>query len=492
MKVCVNVRWRGEDLVCEAAGRVDGGWSDWEDYGFCSVTCGDGEKTQVRHCNNPSPAHGGAECTLEDGTTGLIEHRTVPCNLGPCPIDGGWSDWVDDGFCSVTCGDGEKTQVRHCNNPSPAHGGAECTLEDGTAGRIEHQTVSCNDGPCPIGRDDCSQVICQNGGTCVDVDNTYSCDCDLGYEGDHCETNTDDCDGVTCQTGGTCVDGISTYSCDCDLGYEGDHCETNTDDCDGVTCQNGGTCVDGVNTYSCNCDPGYEGDHCETAQCLLSPLYGQSADEEYSRSSCVNYDVLLPEVTKLTTSFPTSLVEVGLSNVLTDLEELRDLGLIPFEGSVGPLGNGARRRRSPPHWSRVGNVISLVYDSLSGAEERLVAFAADSLAGLGENDDLEGPLRSLTEDVEGFPTNYPETTAEAMPSLVQDFHDLLNSFNCNNGPNCELTRGQDDVIELDDHWSIVYRPALEYDPGSMKRAVRFRILVVAWRGFRVFIRCFIY
>ncbi|XP_019641260.1 PREDICTED: uncharacterized protein LOC109482860 [Branchiostoma belcheri] len=167
--------------------------------------------------------------------------------------------------------------------------------------------------------------------------------------------------------------------------------------------------------------------------------------------------------------------------------------LIPFEGSVGPLGNGARRRRSPPHWSRVGNVTSLVYDSLSGAEERLVAFAADSLAGLGENDDLEGPSRSLTEDVEGFPTNYPETTAEAMPSLVQDFYNLLDSFNCiNNGPNCELTRGQDDVIELDDHWSIVYRPALEYDPGSMKRAVRFRILVVAWRGFRVFIRCFIY
>ncbi|XP_035660158.1 coadhesin-like [Branchiostoma floridae] len=129
---------------------IDGGWSEWVD-GDCSVTCGVGEQTQSRTCNNPEPANGGAECVLEDGTTGRTEERTVPCDQGPCPIDGGWSDWVD-GDCSVTCGVGEQTQSRTCNNPEPANGGAECTLENGTAGRTEERIVPwpCDQGPCPI------------------------------------------------------------------------------------------------------------------------------------------------------------------------------------------------------------------------------------------------------------------------------------------------------------------------------------------------------
>ncbi|XP_078665860.1 SCO-spondin-like [Branchiostoma floridae x Branchiostoma belcheri] len=130
---------------------IDGGWSEWVE-GECSVTCGVGEKTRTRNCNNPSPAHGGAECTLEDGvTTGLEETKIIPCDEGPCPIDGGWSEWVE-GECSVTCGVGEKTRTRNCNNPSPAHGGAECTLEDGTTGLEETKIISCDEGPCPIGK----------------------------------------------------------------------------------------------------------------------------------------------------------------------------------------------------------------------------------------------------------------------------------------------------------------------------------------------------
>ena len=36
--------------------------------------------------------------------------------------------------------------------------------------------------------DDCSQNPCQNGGTCADHINTYSCDCAVGYTGQECET----------------------------------------------------------------------------------------------------------------------------------------------------------------------------------------------------------------------------------------------------------------------------------------------------------------
>ena len=35
-----------------------------------------------------------------------------------------------------------------------------------------------------------------------------------------------DCEKVTCQNGGTCVDGVDSYSCSCVKGYEGTHCET--------------------------------------------------------------------------------------------------------------------------------------------------------------------------------------------------------------------------------------------------------------------------
>ena len=42
--------------------KVDGGWSDWPGLGPCNVTCGDGKRTAVRECNNPTPQHDGRQC----------------------------------------------------------------------------------------------------------------------------------------------------------------------------------------------------------------------------------------------------------------------------------------------------------------------------------------------------------------------------------------------------------------------------------------------
>ena len=36
--------------------------------------------------------------------------------------------------------------------------------------------------------DECASSPCQNGGTCVDVVNAYTCNCVPGYTGDNCET----------------------------------------------------------------------------------------------------------------------------------------------------------------------------------------------------------------------------------------------------------------------------------------------------------------
>ena len=36
--------------------------------------------------------------------------------------------------------------------------------------------------------DECASSPCQNGGTCVDVVNAYTCNCVPGYTGDNCDT----------------------------------------------------------------------------------------------------------------------------------------------------------------------------------------------------------------------------------------------------------------------------------------------------------------
>ena len=38
----------------------------------------------------------------------------------------------------------------------------------------------------------------------------------------------DDCVGVTCQNGGTCVDGVNSYTCNCVAGYTGSDCSSGT------------------------------------------------------------------------------------------------------------------------------------------------------------------------------------------------------------------------------------------------------------------------
>merc|ERR1712196_415761 len=59
-----------------------------------------------------------------------------------------------------------------------------------------------------------------------------------GFFGPNCEGDTDYCDGVTCQNGGTCEDGINDYSCTCADGFTGALCETAivTDPCNDVVC----------------------------------------------------------------------------------------------------------------------------------------------------------------------------------------------------------------------------------------------------------------
>ncbi|CAC5378594.1 ADAMTS5 [Mytilus coruscus] len=58
---------------------ANGGWSSWGSWGACTVTCGNGQRSRRRFCNNPMPASGGASCQGE-------EYDYNSCPLSACAV----------------------------------------------------------------------------------------------------------------------------------------------------------------------------------------------------------------------------------------------------------------------------------------------------------------------------------------------------------------------------------------------------------------------
>ena len=56
---------------------VDAGWSEWTSWNCNAVTCGSGNKTRSRQCNNTLPSGGGKTCSG-------VSSETHPCAIG-CP-----------------------------------------------------------------------------------------------------------------------------------------------------------------------------------------------------------------------------------------------------------------------------------------------------------------------------------------------------------------------------------------------------------------------
>eukprot|EP00800_Vazella_pourtalesii_P020926 TRINITY_DN758_c0_g1_i10.p1 TRINITY_DN758_c0_g1~~TRINITY_DN758_c0_g1_i10.p1 ORF type:complete len:693 (-),score=112.26 TRINITY_DN758_c0_g1_i10:1057-3135(-) len=151
---------------------VHGEWDEWTNWTPCTVTCGGGTIRRVRACTNPTPSGGGANCVGEtqqtdscnemncpgivqwtgwtqwtpcDVTCGIsLERRqrerdcdqfsectqeeTRMCNRIPCElyIAGGWGDWTSWAQCSQTCGEGQRTRGRACNDPIKGILGPDC------------------------------------------------------------------------------------------------------------------------------------------------------------------------------------------------------------------------------------------------------------------------------------------------------------------------------------------------------------------------------
>ena len=50
------------------------------------------------------------------------------------------------------------------------------------------------------------------------------CSCPAGYSGKNCGIDIDDCAGVECPGNSTCIDEVDSFTCVCNLGFEGENC----------------------------------------------------------------------------------------------------------------------------------------------------------------------------------------------------------------------------------------------------------------------------
>ncbi|XP_073821482.1 protein eyes shut-like [Musca autumnalis] len=147
---------------------------------------------------------------------------------------------------------------------------------------------------CEENVDECMSNPCQNGGHCRDRNNGYTCTCQPGYLGDHCEVDVAVCEtgtGARCQNDGECLEGPGLeFYCECPPGWHGRICQDEINECDSSPCQNGGMCVDKLTSYvpvpwnnalclmeegvpMCYCLPDYHVEKCEYQydECQLGP-----------------------------------------------------------------------------------------------------------------------------------------------------------------------------------------------------------------------------
>ncbi len=224
--------------------------------------------------------------------------------------DGAWAD-TDGKGPSVTC-----DVVHECEGNPCAHGTCSPSVvgvdvgDDGCPD-LQHYSCQCGNSGfegenCESNHDDChvnGAPVCQNGASCVDGINQYTCHCPAGYNGDNCAVDIDECESSPCDNGGVCYDSHSddyeikpgAFKCICSGHYSGPQCEFETHECASHPCQHGGQCTEAEPHFSCTCNPGFAngGDHrCENNidECASNPCKNGGACSDDNNSPAMPPD----------------------------------------------------------------------------------------------------------------------------------------------------------------------------------------------------------
>ncbi|XP_058792294.1 protein jagged-1b isoform X1 [Phymastichus coffea] len=235
----------------------------------------------------------GYECVCPVGYTGnQCEIDRDHCTPNPCKNLAQCFNTQTDYYCHCPA----HWQGKNCSEPAihnPMFGLLDDTLGCGNEGTPCSGRGRCGNGQCICDAgyagvhcheniNDCRGNPCLNGGTCVDLVNSFQCICREGWTGDLCDQDVDECSTNPCRNNGTCVDGVADFSCICRNGWKGKTCALRGGHCEPGTCRHGGTCQDHGDGFTCHCPLGWEGAACHIA----SPACASSPCE--NGATCVN------------------------------------------------------------------------------------------------------------------------------------------------------------------------------------------------------------
>ncbi|KAI6652842.1 Zinc metalloproteinase nas-14-like [Oopsacas minuta] len=106
-------------------------WGTWGEWTQCSVSCNTGYRYRTRVCQN------GNDCP------GLYYEIDRTCGSNPC-IVATWSEWSEYGSCSLTCGGGSMTRTRECSVENVCVGPTTQTIACATNPCIDDEEIISN------------------------------------------------------------------------------------------------------------------------------------------------------------------------------------------------------------------------------------------------------------------------------------------------------------------------------------------------------------
>ncbi|XP_061164593.1 protein crumbs-like isoform X2 [Saccostrea echinata] len=248
--------------------------------GYTGPDCGEDydECTAESPCANGATClnyDGGYNCSCTEGYKGenctVVDCDSVSCqNGGLCkprpPLNNTWMCECPLYVHGVKCETLGPCYLRPCHENNTEYSCREIgNLTDYTCPcKKEWQGKNCTEDvdECSSSAPPCSPTQSYN---CTNVQGDYLCFCHPGYTDKNCYTDIDECETVTCENGGTCINEINAYTCNCSPGWTNtSNCMEDINECLPEPCMNEATCVNTAGSFHCKCQAGYIGEFCNT------------------------------------------------------------------------------------------------------------------------------------------------------------------------------------------------------------------------------------